>query len=35
MQDLGPDIIERANSPKLPIAKQIAITLWILGNQEG
>ncbi|XP_071651177.1 putative nuclease HARBI1 isoform X2 [Temnothorax longispinosus] len=33
-QDLGPSIIERDNSPNLPPHKQIAIALWIFGNQE-
>lgn len=33
-QTIGPALIERENAPNMPPVKQIAIALWIFGNQE-
>ncbi|XP_071582365.1 putative nuclease HARBI1, partial [Temnothorax nylanderi] len=34
IQHIGPSLLQRDNCPKILPAKQIAIALWIFGNQE-
>jgi len=34
IQSFGFELLENNDSPKLPPAKQLAIALWIFGNQE-